>query len=207
MRFKKGEYLDISNQTYGYLTVLKIVEKRTSSNNGTIWNCICKCGKMIDVPSNRLRRGITKSCGCLYNERNKEVHRVGKGVAGLNLLFCRYKACAKKRNLKFELNKKEFKHITSLECYYCGAKPKQTSTHGTGDEESKNYAIYTYNGIDRIDNNLGYTIDNCVPCCKTCNSAKMDLTILKFLDWVKQIFEYQTLKNKKSPGIQSEESP
>lgn len=30
----------------------------------------------------------------------------------------------------------------------------------------------TYNGIDRLDNSKGYTIDNSVACCSKCNIAK-----------------------------------
>ena len=35
---------------------------------------------------------------------------------------------------------------------------------------------YLYNGIDRIDNKLGYIKGNMTPCCKICNHAKHDLT-------------------------------
>jgi 5-methylcytosine-specific restriction endonuclease McrA len=29
-------------------------------------------------------------------------------------------------------------------------------------------------GIDRVDNSIGYTPDNCVPCCTQCNRIKLD---------------------------------
>lgn len=31
---------------------------------------------------------------------------------------------------------------------------------------------YEYNGVDRLDNALGYTRENCVPACRPCNAAK-----------------------------------
>lgn len=31
---------------------------------------------------------------------------------------------------------------------------------------------YTYNGVDRLDSSMGYTPDNCVPCCWECNNMK-----------------------------------
>jgi hypothetical protein len=43
-------------------------------------------------------------------------------------------------------------------------------------------------GIDRVDSNKGYTIDNCVPCCKTCNLAKAELSQRDFLDWVRKVY-------------------
>jgi hypothetical protein len=39
------------------------------------------------------------------------------------------------------------------------------------------YGKYVYNGIDRLDNTKGYTIDNIVPCCYKCNVLKKDFTI------------------------------
>lgn len=37
------------------------------------WRCKCDCGNETDVTSTRIKRGITKSCGCLRltNEQNK----------------------------------------------------------------------------------------------------------------------------------------
>lgn len=32
-------------------------------------------------------------------------------------------------------------------------------------------------GIDRVDNSIGYTPDNCVPCCWWCNSVKREHTL------------------------------
>ena len=32
------------------------------------------------------------------------------------------------------------------------------------------------NGIDRVDNNIGYTEENTVPCCEFCNRAKLNNT-------------------------------
>ena len=44
------------------------------------------------------------------------------------------------------------------------------------------------NGLDRVDNNKGYTIDNVVPCCKRCNYAKNNQTPREFKEWVKKVY-------------------
>ena len=49
--------------------------------------------------------------------------------------------------------------------------------------------IYIYNGIDRIDNNKGYTIDNIVPCCHICNQAKSSFTLQEFQDWIEKVYQ------------------
>ena len=100
------------------------------------------------------------------------------GEAGLNLLYYQYELRAKKYNREFHLNKDEFKSITSKDCFYCKSPPNsKTRVCGTK-------GIYTYNGIDRIDNEQGYTIENSVPCCKFCNYAKNKFQVTEFTEWL-----------------------
>ena len=56
---------------------------------------------------------------------------------------------------------------------------KESRRRGNGD--------YTYNGIDRVDNTRGYTLDNVVPCCFKCNRAKDTMTKEEFLEWVGRV--------------------
>lgn len=58
-------------------------------------------------------------------------------------------------------------------CAYCNAEPNPL------------------NGIDRIDSNIGYEIDNCVPACAQCNYMKNDLTLTDFNEHLRQILKYQ----------------
>ena len=60
--------IDISNQKFGKLTAIKTTGKSDSSRS-VIWECICDCGNIVEVSSRSLRKGLTKSCGCL-NRRN-----------------------------------------------------------------------------------------------------------------------------------------
>ena len=43
------------------------------------------------------------------------------------------------------------------------------------------------NGIDRINNSVGYTEKNSVPCCGTCNVAKGQMTLAEFKLWIARI--------------------
>jgi len=61
----------------------------------------------------------------------------------------------------------------------------RVSSHNTGE--------FTYNGIDRIDSDGGYTPDNIVACCKKCNIAKSDMTTDDFLAWIRRISLYQKM--------------
>lgn len=58
--------INLTNKKFGRLTVIESTnEKRGSS---IIWKCKCDCGTICYKPSIDLRRGITKSCGCLQKE-------------------------------------------------------------------------------------------------------------------------------------------
>ena len=100
----------------------------------------------------------------------------------MRLSITNYKKTAKRRGHNWDLTEEQFKKITQKDCYYCGAKPNNITKYPNCN------GIYIYNGIDRIDNTKGYTIDNVVPCCKYCNMAKNILTLQKFTEWVKRIY-------------------
>jgi len=57
--------LDLTGHVYGRLTVLSFYSR---FEHKTKWRCICECGNFCIVPTNRLRSGNTKSCGCLHTE-------------------------------------------------------------------------------------------------------------------------------------------
>jgi len=98
------------------------------------------------------------------------------GEAAMRKLFKQYQREAERRSHDFNLTLGEFKGITTRLCYYCGSSPsniaRQTDCNGS----------YSYNGIDRVDNDLGYTLDNSVPCCKYCNIMKLDRDFKSFVD-------------------------
>jgi hypothetical protein len=53
------------------------------------------------------------------------------------------------------------------------------------------YDEFRYNGIDRIENTKGYSIDNCAPCCKICNNSKSTLSKEEWFYWIKQVYTAQ----------------
>ena len=50
--------IDLTNQRFGKLTVIKESKKRIS--NRVTWLCKCDCGNEVLVTSKNLREGITK---------------------------------------------------------------------------------------------------------------------------------------------------
>lgn len=101
------------------------------------------------------------------------------GRCSFNTVLCIYKRTAKERNHCFRLTIKEFKKLTQGNCFYCGIKPSTVM--------KRINVIYIYNGIDRINNNLGYTKKNCVSCCKVCNRMKSSMNRKEFLFHINKI--------------------
>ena len=104
-------------------------------------------------------------------------------------LMAEYKRGAERRHLEFSLKEDEFRELTSLNCHYCGSPPSLVSKI-----EDSIVSPYLYNGLDRVDNLLGYTRNNVVPCCKTCNGAKSDLTAEEFFGWIDRIIARRLTK-------------
>jgi hypothetical protein len=60
--------IDLTDQVFGRWTVLHLSETAASRKYGTWWFCQCVCGMKRDVSGHALRRGVSKSCGCLQQE-------------------------------------------------------------------------------------------------------------------------------------------
>lgn len=88
-----------------------------------------------------------------------------------------YKRNARNRKIEFALSKAEFMSMTFSPCYYCKAVDSMIISTKYG-------ASYRHNGIDRLNNKNGYSIENCVTCCRMCNNAKNDMTIEEFKEWI-----------------------
>ena len=179
-----GRVVDKTGRRYGRLTVIMLDTVRLYCNHYiAFWLCVCDCGKAIYVPTvslnNRVGHG-TKSCGC--------VHTLPNQGGAFNSLYLVYLRSSRGRGLSFDLSTETFRALVTQPCWYCGREPYAISYRKrTHYEDGKRGLLYT--GIDRVDNYLGYTVDNCVPCCKQCNAAKGKLTQKEFFELCKLVTE------------------
>lgn len=81
-----------------------------------------------------------------------------------------YKDSARKKGLVFNLSFEEFMQLWQKSCSYC-------------QEEIETI------GIDRLDNDIGYTSSNLISCCKVCNYMKRELSFQDFLNRCEKIFK------------------
>lgn len=61
---------DQTGKTFGLLTITGDSGARNHSGS-ILWRCSCECGGVTDVALWFLRKGVTKSCGCLQRQKAK----------------------------------------------------------------------------------------------------------------------------------------
>lgn len=64
--------IDLTGQRFGRLVVIEDTGLRTGKM--VVWKCLCECGNVKNIISNNLRKGTSKSCGCLNREITKYVN-------------------------------------------------------------------------------------------------------------------------------------
>lgn len=171
---------DLTGKRFGRLIAVKRVP---STNNTPTWLCLCDCGKETSSAAYQLKVGNTKSCGCLKRERIGSMRRLPDGEAAFRRLFSQRRIEALTvRGLMWNLTKEQARKLFEGRCNYCGCVPAQIK---------KGWRVktgtFTYNGIDRVDNTKGYTLDNCVSCCGQCNTAKGQMTVQQFAEWINKV--------------------
>ena len=175
--------VDLVGKKFGKLTGIRFDHQ---GNGGlAFFEFLCDCGTVKILCGTEVSNGRTLSCGCYRQEVNTRL-KLLPGEAAAHMLYKSYQYGAKSRGLEFTLEKMEFLKLTKLRCKYCGSIPEKVYK-GTG----RKCSPYVYNGIDRIDNNIGYITTNVCPCCEICNQAKHAMPLDKFLKWIKRLVEFQ----------------
>jgi hypothetical protein len=190
---------------------LLVIEKSINKGkrNITRFACICDCGTKTEVAGYILRSGQSKSCGCYNSDKAKETHRLPIGEGCYNHLENQCKRGAADRKLPYTLTQEQFRGLIIQNCHWCGSAPrlwnkfyrkdkKRRANRLTASDEWVEQQWVLINGIDRVDNSkeIGYIIENCVPCCFPCNEMKRQSTQEDFLLQVEKIHNHQqTLKS------------
>lgn len=175
----RGAVVDHRNKVFGRLTFVNRLRKTPEKARVT-----CTCGRTVVVLVRSLVSGRTRSCGCLRREVAARRKSRRPSLTGLlrTLYGCTTRSAAR-RGYVFDISFEQFCVLVQTDCRYCGVPPSQVfrTPNGTWDR-------FRHGGIDRRDNQGGYTFVNCVPCCKTCNVAKQGLTEAGFIAWVGRVY-------------------
>jgi len=136
---KAHNFINLSDQTFGKLTVVRQVDTGK-------WDCLCECGNMKQVRGTHLRNGDTNSCGCIVKK-----HGMNNSPEAQTL-----------RNMKYRCNNKN-----SPNFHLYGGRGIAVCDRWSGDDGLTNFIAdmgerpSSKHSIDRIDNNGNYEPDNC----------------------------------------------
>lgn len=78
---------------------------------------------------------------------------------------------ARIRHIEWTITEREYNILVEQNCFYCGG-----------------LLPFKGHGLDRVDNALGYTKANVVPCCKRCNIMKNNMRQDEFFCRIENIF-------------------
>jgi hypothetical protein len=167
----------------------EVVEYDCKIDGSSCYLCRCDCGYTKTIPAKSLRSGKSSQCRSCASRKHPGF------TPAQNDLYRVYHNSATRRGFSFDIDRDQFIKLTSLNCHYCGGEPSNVMVK----KDSRNKSQYVYNGIDRVDNTIGYELSNCVPCCKTCNYAKHTMTYGEWMAYIKRLTQYQNQTSYSSP--------
>ncbi len=155
-----------------------------SINDFLIWLKMCYNHLNLEFTDSLLTIQINSNEVDIQNNEKYNLRKDDPCYYSKNTFYNVYKnVCGKKRGLIFELSFEEFFSISQRKCFYCGIEPNKLFKKGS----SKGFF---YNGLDRINNDMGYIKDNIVTCCSICNESKMNLDQKIFINRIKKCYGY-----------------
>lgn len=161
--------IDITGQRFGRLTVLRKGPTRPGKMGGSNWICICDCGNETMTVGSQLRKGSTKSCGCLAKEwstrlggnpdfiAKRAAKQIKHGHKRKNAVSVEYKTWLGMKRRCYDEKYKDYatwggrgirvcdRWNNSFEAFLEDMGPRPSSKHS----------------IDRLDSNLDYSPGNC----------------------------------------------
>ena len=153
---KSNNIVNLVGQVYGCWTVLSLVGKSSSNLHHCRWLCKCECGRTkVRTGSNLKKSKDVIGCHCGFTHRRKP----------FEALYNTISKQAKKRGVSVTLTYEDYLKFTRVtECHYC----KGVIVWAPFNKMNGHH-------LDRKDNYLGYSKENCAVCCGTCNRVKSDV--------------------------------
>lgn len=143
--------LDLTGQRFGRFTVVRPVEKR---NGLTMWLCRCDCGKEKEIRTTHLRNGRSKSCCCYAEETLRNRSDFYPKELRVKRLYRIWHNMTERCNNK---NNAGFKNYGGRGITVCS----EWNNYETFARWALNNGYKDNLTIDRIDNDSGYSPNNC----------------------------------------------
>jgi len=194
-----GPRIDITGQKFNKLTAVRFVRMELSPNGGLgkqyFWEFLCDCGTTKDINRCNVTAGKQRTCGeCWGGKLIDPEYSTRRTLFGLYKKRC-LRAGSER---EFSLSEERFISLTKSPCAICGSLPATVYRQSHLGRDSYRCV---YNGIDRIDNAVGYVEGNVRPCCIMCNKAKHAWPEEQFQEWLDHVVKFRTQQNPESPAI------
>lgn len=186
-----AKLIDLTGQTFNNLTVIERTENTKGGN--ARWKCKCYCGKETIVSASNLKTGAVKSCGCLRKNPHNKAHGLSKTPLYRMWRSMIYR-CEHPNHIAYKYY--GLRGITVCDEWH------DFMTFKKWAEETKPFENAT---IDRIDNNLGYSPQNCrwVDMATQSNNRRSNIIIThngethNLMEWSKVLnFDYKLVHNR-----------
>jgi hypothetical protein len=175
---------------FSKLTVIKDIY-RPNKDAKLLVICDCNPNKEWEKVRSDVVKGNTTSCGHCDDPVNGVIppHAMPAVILAVkNKIYRNYIMVAARRKKVWRLPKTVFHQLVSGDCHYCGFPP---ATPKKIERVRCEKTVVYLNGVDRKDNTIGYTIDNSVSCCKTCNFAKRNMTYAEFSAYLDRVAKHR----------------
>lgn len=154
--------------------IAKKAEWKEANYEKIVMYCMNHRQRQIDEDIDEyLKRNTQNAKQWRDNNPNKVNVNNQNKINNIKLQYGVYSRSARDKNLNFEILQEDFDKLVKEPCYYCDVIQERG-----------------FNGIDRLDSNIGYVTDNCVSCCPTCNYMKCSLSVDVFLKRIEHILTY-----------------
>lgn len=151
-----SKWIDITGQRFGKLVVIRQLEEPLYTRSGCkkeLWECMCDCGNKTIKVKQYLLSGQTTSCGCEHYQMGSDHPAYKHGLSSERLYSIHHNMIRRCENPHAKLYKYYgARGITVCDEWHdLNVFIDWALSHGYQDDLS----------IDRIDNNKGYSPENC----------------------------------------------
>lgn len=147
------QFVDLTGKRFSRWLVMSLAGKGGSSYK---WNCKCDCGNTSVIFGGNLTRGLSTSCGCFRREKaitDKTIH----GFCGRKKIRSEWKCWTKMKERCLNKNDRSYHRYGGRGITVCDSwlESFENFISDMGLKPSPKHSI------ERMDNNLGYSPDNC----------------------------------------------